>query len=74
MFNLTSLAESKEILTLEYHFSEESLDLEFLEPLNIEILDNGVHVVTDNEGCLFIIQPDWVYISIIKRNTNDMKT
>lgn len=68
MFNLVSLAESKEILTLEYHFSEESLDLEFLEPLNIEILDNGVHVVTDNEGCLFIIQPDWVYISIVKRN------
>ena len=68
MFNLAALAESKEILTLEYHFENESLDLEFLEPLNIEILDNGVHIVTDNDGCIFIIQPDWVYISLIKRN------
>lgn len=74
MFNLVSLAESKEILNLEYHFENEDLDLAFDEPSNIEILDNGVHIVTDNEGCLFIIQPDWVYISIIKRNINDVKT
>ena len=64
MFNLTSM-NPKDIFSIEYHFEDESLDLEIREPIEIEVLDNGYHVVTDSVG-IFVINPKWIYLSIIK--------
>lgn len=55
-----------EISSIEYHFEDENLNLEIMNPFEIKQVDN-VHLVTDDIGCVFIIQPDWVYISIIRK-------
>lgn len=65
MFNLAAL-KAEDIFSIEYHFNDESLDFEIRDPLEIEIIEN-MHIITDSEGCIFIIRPEWVYISIVKR-------
>jgi len=57
----------KNILSIEYHFEEESLDLEIRDPQEITILETGHHMIKDEEGYIFIIRPAWIYISIVNR-------
>ena len=70
MFNIST--HPKEILSMEYHFEEENLDLEIRDPQEIEVLDTGYHVIEDSEGFVFIIRPEWMYISILKRKVLDL--
>lgn len=56
----------KDIFSLEYHFEDENLNIEIREPLEIELTDQGHHIITDSDG-IFVISPKWVYISIINR-------
>jgi hypothetical protein len=70
MFNLSE--NPKDILSIEYHFEDENLDLEIRDPQNIEILDTEYHVIEDGEGCIFVIRPEWVYLSILKRKMRDI--
>lgn len=60
----------KKILSIEYHFEEESLDLEIRDPQEITILDTGYHVIKDEEGYTFVIRPTWIYLSIVNRKTS----
>jgi hypothetical protein len=71
MFKLTDM-NAKEIFSIEYHFEDENLNIEIREPLEIEVTDNGHHILTDSEG-IFVISPKWVYISIIKRLSKEAK-
>jgi hypothetical protein len=66
MFKLSD-CDAKDIFIMEYHFEDETLDLEIREPQSIEILDNGQHTIEDSDGFIFIIRPEWVYLSILKR-------
>lgn len=59
----------KNILAIEYHFEEESLDLEIRDPQEISVLETGYHVIKDEEGYIFIIRPTWIYISIVNRKS-----
>ena len=65
MFKLSE-CDAKDIFIMEYHFEDETLDLEIREPQSIEILD-GQHTIEDNKGFIFVIRPEWVYLSILKR-------
>jgi len=65
MFTLKEL-NAADVRSIEYHFENEDLNIEFIEPLEIEITDT-IHTVVDSEGIIFIIKPDWIYISIEKR-------
>ncbi len=56
----------KEIYSIEYHFEDENLNLEIRDPIEIEIIDSGHHIITDCVGT-FVISPKWVYLSIIKK-------
>lgn len=70
MFNIST--QSKEILSMEYHFEDENLDLEIRDPQEIGVLDTGYHMIEDSEGFVFIIRPEWVYLSILKRKMRDL--
>lgn len=65
MFDLKTI-NPKDIFSIEYHFEDENLNLEIRDPLEIEVLDSGHHVITDCAG-IFVISPKWVYLSILKR-------
>jgi len=71
MFKLTDI-NIKDIFSIEYHFEDDNLDIEIQLPLEIEVTDNGDHIITDNEG-IFIISPKWIYISIIKHLNKEIK-
>jgi hypothetical protein len=57
----------KNILSIEYHFEEESLDLEVRDPQEIQVIDGGYHLIKDEEGYIFVIRPAWIYMSIVTR-------
>jgi hypothetical protein len=71
MFNFSKMI-TKDIFSIEYHFEDENLNIEIREPLEIEVIDTGHHIITDSDG-IFVISPQWVYLSIIKRNSKDSK-
>jgi hypothetical protein len=71
MFNFSQL-NTKDIFSIEYHFEDENLNIEIREPIEIEVIDTGHHIITDADG-IFVISPQWVYLSIIKRNSRDSK-
>jgi hypothetical protein len=64
---ITLFEHPKDILSIEYHFEEESLDLEIRDPQEITVLDTGYHMIKDEEGYIFVIRPEWIYVSIITR-------
>lgn len=66
MFDLKTM-DPKDIYSIEYHFEDENLNIEIRDPIKIEVLDSGHHVITDSVG-IFVISPKWVYLSIIKRS------
>jgi hypothetical protein len=65
MFDLKTM-DPKEIFSIEYHFEDENLNLEIRDPIEIEIIESGYHIITDCGG-IFVISPKWVYLSIIKK-------
>lgn len=71
MFNYSGI-NVRDIFSIEYHFEDESLNIEIREPISIEVNDACDHIITDNDG-IFVISPKWVYISIIKRLTKESR-